>query len=164
MNPPIKNLGVKAFDLIPRSLMEWPKIYGDSELLMAMFNTYIYIEKGGTGGGLFRRMYSRFLLEASEILDLPDLEAVSTEIAEAAKKWTQAAKLFLPDELPNVRRIRELFDEKERAVMESREGYMEKAKLLDDELSEAVKKAVPEAPGFTEFIPEIVTLSQSAER
>ena len=158
LNPPIKNLGVKAFDLIPRRLREWPKIYGDSELLMAMFNTYIYIEKGGTGGGLFRRMYSRFLLEASEILDLPDLEAASTEIAEAAEKWTQAAKLFLPDELPNVRRIREIFDEKERTVMESREGYMEKAKLLDDELSEAVKKAVPEAPGFTEFIPEIVNI------
>ncbi|MHA1262947.1 MAG: BtrH N-terminal domain-containing protein [Candidatus Freyarchaeota archaeon] len=144
LNPPIKNLGVKAFNLIPRRLREWPKIYGDSELLMAMFNTYIYIEKGGTGGGLFRRMYSRFLLEASEILDLPDLEAAST--------------LFLPDELPNVRRIREIFDEKERTVMESREGYMEKAKLLDDELSEAVKKAVPEAPGFTEFIPEIVNI------
>ena len=42
--------------------------------------------------------------------------------------------------------------------MESREGYMEKAKLLDDELSEAVKKAVPEAPDFTEFIPEIVNI------
>jgi len=57
-----------------------------------------------------------------------------------------------------VRRIRELFDEKERAVMESGEGYVEKAKLLDGELSEAVIKAVPEAPGFAEFIPEIVNI------
>ncbi|MFB0564026.1 MAG: BtrH N-terminal domain-containing protein [Candidatus Lokiarchaeia archaeon] len=155
LNPPIKNLGVKAFELIPKRLKEWPKLYKDSDLLMAMFNTYIYIEKGGTGGGIFRRMYSRFLTEAGEILNLPDLESISTQIAEAAEKWTQAAKLFLPEELPNIRRIREIIDEKDETVMENKEGYMEKAKLLDNKNSKVIKEAIPETRDFEKFIPEI---------
>jgi hypothetical protein len=34
---------------------------------MNLFSLYIFIEIGGTGGGCFRYMYSRFLREASEI-------------------------------------------------------------------------------------------------
>nr|MDO8079388.1 BtrH N-terminal domain-containing protein [Candidatus Freyarchaeota archaeon] len=155
LNPPIKNLGIKAYELIPQKLKEWPKLYGDSDLLMTMFNSYIYIEKGGTGGGLFRRMYSRFLMEASEILNLSDLASISSQIAEAAEKWTLVAKMFLPDELPNARKIRETIDKKDEILMESREGYVEKAKLLDSEVNRAVKEAIPETRDFARFIPEI---------
>ncbi len=155
LNPPIKNLGIKAFELIPKRLKEWPKLYKDSELLMAMFNTYIYIEKGGTGGGIFRRMYSRFLMEASEILNLPDIESISSQIAESAEKWTQAARLFLPEELPNLRRVREIIDKKDLMVMENNEGYLDKAKRLDKEFNEIVKGAIPETRDFEKFIPEI---------
>lgn len=155
LNPPIKNLGVKAFELVPKRLKEWPKLYKNSDLLMAMFNAYLYIEKSGTGGGLFRRMYSRFLMEASEILNLPDLTSISSQIAEAAEKWTQAAKLFLPEELPNVRRVREIFDKKDETIMENSNEYMEKAKLLDRKFDGAIKEAIPETQDFAQFIPEI---------
>lgn len=155
LNSPIKNLGIKAYELIPKKLKEWPKLYGESGLLKAMFNGYLYIEKGGNGGGLFRRMYSRFLIEASEILKLPDLASISSQIAEAAEKWTLVAKMFLPDELPNTRKIRETIDKKDEIIMESKEGYIEKARLLDNEVSKAVKEAIPETRDFAKFIPEI---------
>ncbi len=164
LNPPIKNLGIKAYELIPQRLKEWPKLYNESDLLMAMFNTYIYIEKGGTGGGLFRRMYSQFLMEAGEILNLTDLESISLQVLESAEKWTHVAKMFLPEELPNVRKIREIIDQKDEIVMAGREGYIEQAESLDMEMGETVKKAIPETRDFSRFIPEINnTLTECGE-
>jgi len=34
---------------------------------MNLFNLYIFIEIGGTGGGCFRYMYSRFLKESAKV-------------------------------------------------------------------------------------------------
>ncbi|MCP8311086.1 MAG: BtrH N-terminal domain-containing protein, partial [Candidatus Methylarchaceae archaeon HK01M] len=61
LNPPIKNLGVKGLKYTANEILKWPKIFEDKELRMNLFNLFIYIEIGGTGGGCFRYMYSRFL-------------------------------------------------------------------------------------------------------
>jgi hypothetical protein len=103
-------------------------------------------------------------MEASEILNLSDLVSISSQFTEAAEKWTVVAKMFLPDELPNARKVRETIDEKDKILMESREGYVEKAKLLNSEFNGMVKEAIPEARDFARFIPEICnTISECGE-
>jgi hypothetical protein len=68
LEPPIRNIGIKgirkAASLVPR----WPEKLDPDELRFALFNAYIFISPvGGTGGGSFRYMFSRFLREAADI-------------------------------------------------------------------------------------------------
>ena len=68
LNPPIKNIGVKGLRHTAKEILKWPHIFGNKELRMNLFSLYIFIEIGGTGGGCFRYMYSRFLKEAAKRL------------------------------------------------------------------------------------------------
>jgi hypothetical protein len=67
LHPPIKNFGVPGMRHTAAELLKWPKQFKDRQLRMTLFNLYIFIEVGGTGGGCFRLMYSRFLRQAAEI-------------------------------------------------------------------------------------------------
>jgi hypothetical protein len=77
LNPPIKNLGVKGLQYSAKEILKWPQTFKNKELRMNLFSLYIYIEIGGTGGGCFRYMYSRFLKEASKLLADKTLEEAS---------------------------------------------------------------------------------------
>lgn len=60
LKPPIKNVGIKGIRHTAVEITRWPDIFDDKDLRMNLFNLYIFIEIGGTGGGCFRYMYSRF--------------------------------------------------------------------------------------------------------
>jgi hypothetical protein len=55
---------------------------------------YQVIEKRGTGGGFFRRMYARYLEEASSLHPLISKSGLPGELIEIADKWTEAAAVF----------------------------------------------------------------------
>lgn len=78
--PPIKNFGVSGMRHTAAQLPKWPSLFNDFELRMNLFNLYIFIEIGGTGGGAFRAMYARFLDEAASIAKKP--------------AWAEAAEMF----------------------------------------------------------------------
>ena len=95
LKPPIKSLGVagirKAADLIPA----WPERLEPGELKAACRNGFILIDAtGGTGGGLFRYMYGRFLRQAAELTGEGRLHAVAAAFQEAGDRWQEAAMLF----------------------------------------------------------------------
>jgi hypothetical protein len=50
------------------------------------------MEEDGTGGGLFRYLYSRFLKEAGELLEIEELEGLSQRYHQIGQKWTNIAK------------------------------------------------------------------------
>lgn len=56
LNPPIKNFGVSGMRHTANQLLKWPSLFDDFALRMHLFNLYIFIEIGGTGGGCFRSM------------------------------------------------------------------------------------------------------------
>ena len=62
LNPPISNFGVKGIQRTAKELPKWVGKFSDEELRLNLFNVYIFIEIGGTGGGSFRYMYSRLSL------------------------------------------------------------------------------------------------------
>jgi len=73
LEPPISNLGVKGIRKAGQAVPHWGKSMAGEELRWALFNTYIMLSPvGGTGGGAFRYMFSRFLAEAASI---PALQA-----------------------------------------------------------------------------------------
>ncbi len=92
--PPISNVGIKGFYRTASEIEKWPKQYSDKQLKMFLFNIYIFIEIGGTGGGCFRYMYSRFLKEACRITGNSSLEKASEMIDESGKHFTETGLLF----------------------------------------------------------------------
>jgi hypothetical protein len=94
LNPPIKNLGVKGIRYTANEILKWPRMFEEKELRMTLFSLYIYIEIGGTGGGCFRYMYSRFLKEAAKIVENKALDEASGMFDEAGRKFTEIALMF----------------------------------------------------------------------
>jgi len=107
LNPPIKNLGIKGIRHFANQVIKWPDIiYGTiydpiqfkteiSMLKLSLFLAYAFIEEAGTGGGFFRRIYSRFLREASYTLHAEILKEASDLMSKSADIWTEIAKVLL---------------------------------------------------------------------
>jgi hypothetical protein len=94
LDPPIKNLGVKGLRHSAKEIKKWPSIFGDHDLRMNLFSIYIFFEIGGTGGGCFRYMYSRFLQEAAETTGNDRLRDASKKIHRAGEMYTKIGLLF----------------------------------------------------------------------
>jgi hypothetical protein len=87
LHPPIKNIGVKGLRHTAKEILKWPDIFEGFDLRMNLFNIYIFFEIGGTGGGCFRYMYSRFLKEAAQITK-------NNKLLESAEKMQKAGELY----------------------------------------------------------------------
>ncbi|MFB0534153.1 MAG: DUF4872 domain-containing protein, partial [Anaerolineae bacterium] len=65
------------------------------QLRFACFNVFIFIDaEGGTGGGVFRYMYSRFLRQAAEITRDDRMIAVADEFQHIGDRWQVVAEIF----------------------------------------------------------------------
>jgi hypothetical protein len=94
LHPPIKNIGVKGLKYTSKEILKWPRLFEDRELRMNLFTLYIYIEIGGTGGGCFRYMYSRFLREAMKITGNKKLSSVADLFHASGLKFSEIGLMF----------------------------------------------------------------------
>jgi hypothetical protein len=94
LSPSIKNIGVKGLRHTVKEILKWPQIFRDRELRMNLFSLYVFIEIGGTGGGCFRYMYSRFLKEAARVIADNAIEQASELFGQSGKKFTEIALMF----------------------------------------------------------------------
>jgi hypothetical protein len=95
LKPPITNLGVKGIRKAAKRTLKWPEIMNEEQLRFACFNVFIFIDaEGGTGGGIFRYMYSRFLREAAEITGDDRMIAVAEEFQRIGDRWQVVAEMF----------------------------------------------------------------------
>ncbi len=93
--PPIANLGVKGIRKAIRETMRWPAVLDEDALGRTCFNVAIFIDhRGGTGGGIFRHMYARFLGEAASITGESRLAGMGTELAAIGDRWEEVAAAF----------------------------------------------------------------------
>jgi hypothetical protein len=114
MDPPISNLGIKGIKRTADEIGKWKNIFNERELRLNLFTLYIFIEIGGTGGGSFRYMYSRFLKEAAKITGNDKLLEGSKLVNNSGEIFTEIGSLFedaekAPDLDDRIKKARELF-------------------------------------------------------
>jgi len=95
IDPPVSNFGVKGIRKTANRVLKWPEIMENDELRWTCFNTFIFIDAvGGTGGGLFRYMYSRFLKEAALLTGEGRLEEIGGMVRDLGDRWQEVACIF----------------------------------------------------------------------
>ena len=95
LTPPIANLGVRGIRKAIRETMRWPEVLDAEALRRTCFNTALFIDpRGGTGGGIFRYMYARFLGEAAVITGESRLDELGSELHAIGDLWEGVAATF----------------------------------------------------------------------
>jgi hypothetical protein len=95
LQPPIRNIGVKGIRKAANMIPKWPQVLNPEELQQALFNAYLFISpQGGSGGGLFRLMFSRFLREAAGITSEPLLADAADRFLEIGDHWERLGEHF----------------------------------------------------------------------
>lgn len=141
LQPPIKNIGLAGIKKWAGIVPKWPEQFQGLNLLGCLFNTFVYIEIGGTGGSAFRPMYAKFLDEASEILSEYQLKEVAERFRDSGKTWSEVAESALPDSWQTLKKIRELSYEKNRIFEEQETGALERMRDINIELDNLMKDA-----------------------
>lgn len=141
LHPPIKNIGLAGMQKWAKLVTGWPQQFKGMNMLGCLFNTFVYIEVGGTGGSAFRPMYARFLKEAANILNKPALLEAAELFEASGKLWSNTATEALPDSWSSLKRIRELMMENNRIFEEQGEGALERMKEIGKEMNDVMASA-----------------------
>ncbi|MEV6431285.1 BtrH N-terminal domain-containing protein [Nocardia sp. NPDC051463] len=92
LNPPIANLGYRGIEMAGMQVHTW--LQRTDNPRRDLTQAALLMEKGGTGGALFRNLYRDFLSECTELLDCSHLRTGHRAYIEAAILWTEAAALI----------------------------------------------------------------------
>jgi hypothetical protein len=92
LNPPIANLGHRGIGKAARQVTRWLDRSSDPSRDLPL--AAMLMERGGTGGALFRAMYRDFLAESSAIVDDDNLRLGHRLYAEIAPRWTEVSRLI----------------------------------------------------------------------
>ncbi|MEU1689306.1 BtrH N-terminal domain-containing protein [Micromonospora sp. NPDC005707] len=89
LNPPIANLGHRGIAKAARQVTRWLDRSTDPSRDLPL--AAALMERGGTGGALFRTMYRDFLAECATIVDDDNLHLGHQMYAEIAPLWTSVS-------------------------------------------------------------------------
>lgn len=92
LNPPAKLLGINGILKFSTEIIKWEKFNPDKLKLSGTTNYFQINKDGGTGGGIFRKMYGDFLIEAAAILDNENIAMAGTKFLEVAAQWDKIAE------------------------------------------------------------------------
>lgn len=87
LNPSANLLGINGINKFAREVVKWKK-FDSEKIKIAGITNYFQISKdGGTGGGIFRKMYGDFLIEAENVVPNIGLASVGVQYVELSLNW-----------------------------------------------------------------------------
>jgi len=92
LHPPIANVGYRGIGTAATRVTSWLTRSSDPSRDLPL--AAALMERGGTGGALFRALYRDFLAESAAMLDDDALHAGYRRYAEIAPRWTEVADLI----------------------------------------------------------------------
>jgi hypothetical protein len=94
LNSPAQLMSVNGIEKFSKEVLKWAK-FDKAKLRRAGVTNYFMISAdGGTGGGIFRDMYGKFLLEAGEKNNIPELNTCGQQYIEVGMKWDTISTLL----------------------------------------------------------------------
>lgn len=87
LNPPADLKGVNGIRKLSREIKKWNKFDSDKLMRSGITNYFQIHADGGTGGGIFRKIYGGFLMEAAEILQNNLIDRVGEQFIILSKQW-----------------------------------------------------------------------------
>lgn len=91
LNAPAQLLGVNGIHKFSKEILKWSK-FDEEKIKMAGITNYFMIHAdGGTGGGIFRRMYGDFLIQASSIVQCEEMKELGISYIAISEKWDRVA-------------------------------------------------------------------------
>ncbi|WP_030684665.1 BtrH N-terminal domain-containing protein [Streptomyces sp. NRRL B-1347] len=92
LRPPISNLGFKGIAKTGSVMRKgWDRLDNPGHVLTLVGNS---MEDGGTGGGLFRTLWARFLEEAHGLTGVAAYAHGASEYHRISERWTEVANLL----------------------------------------------------------------------
>lgn len=92
LKPPARLKGITGIQKMGQELKKWQH-FDDKKLKQAGLTNYFQINgDGGTGGGIFRKMYGNFLIESSSLLNNDNIKEIGEGFVILADEWDNVAK------------------------------------------------------------------------
>lgn len=87
----VASAGISGVTVFAEDVDQWPQLMSEPELDAALRSLHAFVEKAGTGGGLFRRLQAQFCLDVARLTDSADVAQASTELLRCADTWSAVA-------------------------------------------------------------------------
>lgn len=109
LNPPAQLLGINGILKFSKEILKWDK-FSPSKIRLAGITNYFQISKdGGTGGGIFRKMYGEFLIESAAIVDDKRFVIIGKEFINISQSWDMIADYLWQLSLDgNIERLKQI--------------------------------------------------------
>lgn len=83
--------GVEGVRVFVDGVGSWPELFDRDALTSALWSVAVFVEKAGTGGGLFRRLQADFLAEVAAATGDRGFAAAAAAYDDLARAWSAAA-------------------------------------------------------------------------
>ncbi|GAA1388643.1 BtrH N-terminal domain-containing protein [Pseudonocardia kongjuensis] len=87
----VQGAGLTGIGVFVDDLDSWARLWDDQHLDVALRALAVFIEKAGTGGGLFRRFQADFLAELHDLCPIPAVAGARDAWTPVAETWRRIA-------------------------------------------------------------------------
>ncbi len=94
LNSPAQLLGLNGINKFSKEILKWSKFDEEKIKIAGITNYFMINADGGTGGGIFRRMYGDFLIQASNIINCEEMKQLGIEYITISEKWDEIGELM----------------------------------------------------------------------
>lgn len=94
LNAPAQLLGLNGINKFSKEILKWNKFDKEKLKIAGITNYFMINADGGTGGGIFRKMYGDFLIQASNIINCEEMKQLGIEYITISQKWDKIGELM----------------------------------------------------------------------